>query len=459
MEQAWKCLICGYIHFGEEPPKECPVCGAPQDDFELVTNIENSRIESDSSQSGYTQSTDEKPQRVVVVGSGIAALSAIEAIREDDDEITITLISAEEALPYYRLNLTRYLAEEVTLQELTIHSRTWYDEQRIELHLGSTVTEIDRSRKEVIVEDNDAFSYDKLVLALGAHPFIPPFKGSHLNGVVTFRTVGDVHWILNSKSTIRKCIAIGGGVLGLEAAAGLAKQGIEVTVLEGAKWLMPRQLNPEAADLLVDYLKTLGIRTLTGVDISHIEHDGSGHCKAVVLSDGQVFEADMVSLATGVRPNIYLAKESGLETDVGVIANNYMQSSDPDIYVPGDISEHFGIAYGLWSIAMYQGTIAGKNILGKKMQFGSVPRSNVVKVLGIDLFSIGKFMSEDGSYKEISKKDGQSYFHFVLHDNKIVGSIIMGNKELAVKVKKAVEKEIPVPMHLIKTVEDLLEKL
>lgn len=459
MERGWKCLICGYIHFGEAPPEECPVCGAPRDDFEPASEGSAAPAEAAVSGRDSGKSQDKLPEKVVVVGSGIAALSAIEAIREENDGIRIAMVSTEEALPYYRLNLTRYLADEITMQDLTIHPRTWYDERGIELHLGRTVTSIDRKEKKVYLDKDGSLSYDKLVLATGAHPFIPPIDGSGLNGVVTIRTVGDVNWILSSKGSIKKCVAIGGGILGLEAAAGLVRQGIEVTVLEGVPWLMPRQLNPEAAGILTEFLEELGIKVHVGVSIDRIEDDGEGNCKAVVLEDGTRFEADMVSMATGVRPNTYLAKQCGLETDKGIIANNFLQSSDPDIYIPGDVSEHYGIAYGLWTIAMYQGTIAGKNILGKKMQFGSVPSSNVVKVLGIDLFSIGEFMTKDGSFKAVSKRDGSKYLHFVLHDNKIAGSIIFGDKELAMKVKKAVEKETPVPMHSIRSVEDLLERL
>lgn len=455
MERAWKCLICGYIDFGDGPPPSCPICGAAKTDFEETAATSQAQGEDKDDAAGV----GEQIGRLVVIGGGIAALSAIEAVREENKSMAITMISAERNLPYYRLNLSRYLAGEVSLEALTIHPLSWYEERGIDVMLETVATRIDREEKRVVLADGRQIPYDKMILAIGSHPFIPPFEGSQLEGVVTMRTVEDANLLMARRERIKHCVAIGGGILGLEVAAALAKQGIEVTVLEGSAWLMPAQLNPKAAARVKGFLDTLGVKVVENMRIARIEGDDQGHCRTVVLEDGRRFEADCVSLATGVRTNSYLARTCGLETDKGVIINNHIQSSDPDIYAPGDISEHFGQAYGLWTIAQYQGTIAGKNILGHSMQFGSVPRSNVVKVLGIDLFSIGQFMPMDGSYTAIDWEEEERYLHFVLHDNKLVGSIVMGDKNLASQVKKAVEKGIAMPMQHIRTVQDVLERL
>lgn len=455
MDKAWKCLVCGYIHFGDLPPEACPICSATKEEFE--EGMGASKTETVSSENDGVSA--ELIQHLVVVGGGIAAVSTIEAVREENREMEITLISAEDILPYYRLNLSRYLAGEVTLEELTIHPEAWYGEKGIQVMLGTVVTGVDREGKTVVLSGGQRINYDKLVLAIGSHPFIPPFEGSHLDGVMTMRTVADANALLENKDKIKKCVAIGGGILGLEVAAALSKQGIGVTVLEGSPWLMPVQLNPAASSRVKTFLAMMGIEVVENARTTRIEGDADGKCTAVLLEDGRRFEADCVSLATGVRTNSYLARTCGLETDKGVIINNCIRTSDPDIYAPGDISEHFGTTYGLWTIAQYQGTIAGKNILGHKMQFGSVPRSNVVKVLGIDLFSIGQFMQIDGSYQPIELEEDGRYIHFMLHDNKLVGSIILGDKALALKVKKAVEKGVAMPMHQIRTVEDVLAYL
>lgn len=471
----FRCLICGYIHEGNEPPKECPICGATQNDFEqevetLKQDVSREAVvtyrclnceyihEGDVPPEicpvcGFTSEHFEyiEPQqeiinysdikKVVVIGGGIAAVSAVETLRQGSDAMEIILITNEEKLPYYRLNLTRFLSEDITEGSLCIHGQYWYDEHNIKVFIRRVVTDILPSEKKVILSDNSEFEYDKLIVALGAHPFIPPIVGVSVPGIVTLRAIEDADFLMTTLDASKKVIVIGGGVLGLEAAGALATRGIKVTVAEGSKWLMPRQLNAEAGLYVEKSLKKLSVDVEYEFRTTKIEKTSKDVFK-VYSKDGRVLKGDSVLIATGVRPNTYLARKAGLVVDRGLVVNNNMQTSEPDIYAAGDVTEHYGITYGLWNIAQYQGRIAGLNILGDHVPFGGVPRSNALKVLDIDVFSIGEINPEDASYLTLSRQDEESYLYMVIRDQQLVGSIAIGYKTITHKIKKLVEQKI-----------------
>ena len=285
----WRCLICGYLHAGSEPPAECPACGARSDCFEPVSEAAEAVVATG------------QPIRVVIIGAGIAGVTAAESLRAASPTTEITILSLESELPYYRLNLTRYLAGEIGENDLPIHSANWYEEQRIRLMLGAEASAIRVEDHLVELHNGEKLPFDKLLLATGSHPFMPPIPGAELDGVTSLRTAKDARAILAACSNSIKCVCIGGGLLGLETAGALARRGVDVTLLEGHGWLLPRQLNQRAGEILNAYVASTGIKLCTKANTREIV--GSGHVQSVRLEDGSTIAADLVVIATGVRPN------------------------------------------------------------------------------------------------------------------------------------------------------------
>jgi len=423
--QNWRCLNCGYVHSGPEPPELCPVCGAPQDCFEPLSDT-----------AGKVAQV-EKAGKVVVIGAGIAGLAAVEAIRTASPDTDVTLISKENRPPYYRLNLTRYLAGEINEEELSIKSQSWFEENRIELLLNAEVSKLNLTGKTIELHNSQSVSFDKLILTVGAHPFMPPFPGAYRDGVVNLRTLADAKEILKSDLTGKKCTCIGGGLLGLETAGALARRGAEVTLLEGHGWLLPRQLNQIAGEILAGHVESSGIKLRTKARTQEIL--GDERVRGVLLDDQSIIDTDLVVVATGIRSNSYLARTAGLDVNQGIVVDNLLKTSHPDVFAAGDVAEHRGLVYGTWAPAQYQGSIAGMNAAGANAEFGGIPRSNALKVLQLELFSIGQIEPADGSYDAIEKQIDEQYFRFVFHDSHLVGAILLGDAKLATQVKKAVE--------------------
>lgn len=471
--KAWRCLICGYIHRGDEPPELCPVCGAPQADFELYEEeVAAAAVAFDAWQCltcAYIHEGSQPPEtcpvcgagadrfdgiqkpqnsgapvpgvtlRIVIIGGGIAGISAAEAARRQLPEAEILLLCAEPALPYYRLNLTRCLAGDIPTDGLPIHTRDWFQQQRIELHTGCRVTHLHPAARTLNVLDQpEPITYDKLVLATGSHPYLPPLPGNELPGVTSLRTAEDVRRILETLNPATPCVCIGGGILGLETAGALAQRGANVILLESHEWLMPRQLTRSAAALLERQIRRMGIDLRK--EARTRSFCGHSALEAVELQNGEQLATNLAVLATGVRPDTYLAREAGLHVDQGIVVDNHLRTSDPDIFAAGDAAEHNGVLYGAWGPSQFQGAIAGANAAGGNMLFGGVPRANTLKVLGIDVLSIGTFAPPDGSYITVEQAGETTLQHFVFHDGKLVGAILIGHPELAGATRHAIEQ-------------------
>ncbi|MEI7835089.1 MAG: FAD-dependent oxidoreductase [Planctomycetota bacterium] len=469
-ELAWRCGVCGYIHRGANPPENCPVCGAARSDFEpyrppsapppgeptdgwrctncgYVHKASGAPDECPLCGAGKgdfipaAPATTATPARtggtVVVVGAGIAGLSAVEALREASPKTRIVLLARESHLPYYRLNLTRYLAGQFAREELPLHPASWYDDNRVELLTGLEATGLSPQEHSLQLSDGRAISYDKLILTAGAHPFVPPLPGAALAGVHSVRTVDDADAILSALRPGVRCVCIGGGILGIETAAGLARRGAAVVLLESHPWLMPRQLNRRAGELLADFVVAAGVQLITEARTRELV--GSDRVTGVSLEDGRTVPCDLVVLATGVRPNSHLARKAALEVNQGVVVDNCLATSAPDILAAGDVCEHHGVLYGNWAAAQYQGSIAGMNAAGLGVEFGGIPRSNTLKVLGVDMVSTGQFEPADGSFLVAERQADGAYFRFVLHDGLLVGAVMLGEASLAGRIKKAIE--------------------
>jgi len=422
----WRCLNCEYVQGGDGPPKICPVCGAPAERFEP-------HVAANAVRSGRGEAF-----QVVIVGGGIAGVAAAQAVRETSAAARIRLLSREKKPPYYRLNLTRYLAGEVEPADLPLRPQEWYGEKAIEMELGVTVTRIEPASRRVVVGKAATLAYDRLILAVGSHPFLPPLPGMALDNVTSLRFREDADFILDRIGRGGPCVIVGGGILGLETAGALARRGADVTLLEGYPWLLPRQLNEHAGLLLERLVKSLGIDLEKSVEVREVL--GRSRVGALRLGSNRELPADLVVFATGVRPNTHTARTAGLEVNRGVVVSNLMATSHPDIWAAGDVTEHRGVVYGTWGPAQFQGAIAGRNAAGERTEFSGVPRSNMLKVLGIDLFSMGRFAREDASDRMVEGLKEQNYFHFLFQDNHLVGFILLGDTRLSAQAKGVVEE-------------------
>lgn len=472
-KNAWICTVCGYVHEGDSPPEICPVCGAAKELFEQHSIETNGTDSVEESSTGwrcevcsYTSDDKKLPEacpvcgssagsfqpvqsshiarnglRIVVVGAGIAGVSAAKAARETSPDARITLLSAENHPPYYRINLTRYLAGEITGENLSLHPKNWYEQNGIDLQLQKELLSIDFSKKQIGLSSKETLEYDRLILTTGSHPFVPGIVGAQKKNVTVLRTKSDADFILEQCKNVDRVVVIGGGVLGLEAAGAIAKTGSHVTLLEAAGWLMPRQLNEQAALFLERFVtESGGIKLVKNARTKEILGDQSVH--GVQLEDGRTIPAQLVVIATGVRSNCYLPGIAGLDVKRGIVVDDCLQSSRSDVFAAGDVAEHRGVCYGIWAPAQFQGTIAGINAAGGEGRFMGVPPSNMLKVLGYDLYSIGKISGKDKNLSEIDKLIGDAYYCFRFENNRMVGAILMGRTELSASVKMAIEKEI-----------------
>lgn len=425
IEKTWRCSICGFLHYGDHTPEICPICDAKAEDFkEIETTARPER-------------RDPGRDRFVIIGAGIAGVSAAEAVREYAPNAEITLLSKEKEVPYMRLNLTRLLAGEFPEKNLPLHSESWYEDHKIDLRSGAVAERINLTEKRVLLEDGEVLPFDRLIVATGSHPWIPPVPGTTLNQVYTVRSVKDVREILAAVKPGTKVVCIGGGILGMETAGALAKQHANVTVLEAFDYLMPMQLNPEGSRVLAAHLNTLKIDVITNAIADCIIGDGA--VTGVHLKRGQLVPAEVVVIAAGDRANSELLEQAGLTVKKGVLVDNFLRTTHPDVYAVGDVAEHDGVRYGAWSPAMYMGKIAGMNAAGIPTEFGGIPRSHLLKVLGKPMLSIGVVKPPDGSYRMIEDHADGGYRMFMFRDGRLLGCLLIGKLKLMKPVRKAVQ--------------------
>lgn len=436
----WRCTVCGYIHEGDAPPKTCPLCGVGPELF-VPEGGDQSEPAADASAS----------QTLVIIGDGVAGTSAAEAARKQDPNLAIVLLSKEGALPYYRINLTRFLAGEIDAKSLIMHDESWYQERNIQ-HRQGEVMRIDRAKQRLQLSDGGDLHYDRLILASGAHPFFPPITGVTRERVWALRNMTDTQRLREFGRKGRRCVVIGGGLLGLEAAGALRQQGVQVSVVEGAPSLLPRQLAPKGGALLQGYLQKLGIQVVCGAKVEELVGDEA--VQAVRLADGQILPADCVVIAAGVRPNVQLAKSAGLDVQRGLVVDAQMGTLDPDVFAAGDLAEHQGVITGLWMTAFKQGQVAGQNAAGGDARYHNDPPPQRLKVLDVDLFSIGDFSASTAGDKVFEREQDGHYLRIVCRGNKIVGANLFGEASLSGPLTKAVEQGLG-PADVPKLVEAL----
>lgn len=368
-------------------------------------------------------------ERLVVIGNGMAGCRAIEEIlKRDPNRYEITVFGAEPRVNYNRIMLSPVLAGEKTFDDIVINDAAWYADNNIVLHSGRAVTGIDRLSKTVLAESGLECRYDKLILACGSDPVRLPLPGADLEGVVTFRDLDDVQKMVAASDAGGAAVVIGGGLLGLEAAYGLAKRGMKATVVHLMDVLMERQLDSSAGHLLTQALIERGVETVLSAQSEEIVGE-NGKVTGLRLKDGRVLPCSILIMAVGIRPSTALAREANLPVNRGIIVDDQMRTGDADIFAVGECAEHRGVAYGLvapiWDMCR---TLAAAMTGDDGAAYEGSLLSTRLKVSGVDVFSAGQFAGGDGCEDVVFRDAGRGvYKRIVLKDSKIAGAVMFGD--------------------------------
>ncbi len=364
---------------------------------------------------------------LVIVGNGMAAARLVdELVKSSLGRYAIAVIGEEPRLAYNRVLLSSVLAGETGSHEIELKPASWWRERGVTLKYGSRATEIDIGRRELKIENDESIEFSKLVLATGSTPLRLNVPGADLAGVNTFRDTRDVDLLLTLAAQKKRVVVVGGGLLGLEAAYGLAKAGAPVTLVHLMDRLMERQLDAPAAQLLKSLVERKGISILLNASTARIL--GEEKVEGVELTDGRHIDADAVIFAAGIRPNVALAGEAGLKVNRGIVIDDVMQTSVDGIFALGECAEHRGICYGLVEPAYEQARVLARHLAGRKASYqGSVVATNL-KVSGVAVFSAGDFMGAEGS-ESIVLSDARrgAYKKLVIADGRLTGAVLIGD--------------------------------
>ncbi len=366
--------------------------------------------------------------RYVLVGNGAAALAAATVLIEKAPGAQIEIYGEEPYWAYRRPQIPEFMAGEVKLDQILSHPASWYEQHGIAVFRDTRVEAVDPQSGTIRLVDGRTAGYDRLLLCTGSYSFVPPISGVENAGVFTLRTVDDALTIRRYAETHRQAIVIGGGLLGLEAARGLRVLGCEVTVLEMFGWLLPRQLDPQGAAILTRQSEALGIHVITGAATECLL--GNDGLSGLRLKDGRELEANVVLISAGTRPQVDLAKKTGLNVNRGVVVDHHLQTSVEGIYAAGDVTEYEGRVYGIIPAAWEQARAAAANMAGEETLYNGTTPSTTLKVVGIDLTSIGVVNPEGEGYTELRHGEAAQgrYVKLVLKDGHLVGAILLGER-------------------------------
>lgn len=438
----WKCMICGEIVRGVEPPEQCPVCGVGKDKFVEVT----SSLEFKS----------DKKEKILILGGGIAGFSAAEAARKRNSQCDIEIVSDEEVFCYNRPMLTKGLIAEFDADKFFSKQLDWYEENNVKFTLGTKVSKIDGAGKVVTFENGESREYDKLIYALGAESNKIPLKGADLPEVYVIRKLADANAIREKMDAIEKVVVIGGGILGIEAAWEFTRAGKKVSVLDIGPRIMGRQLDLDGSDMLVRAMEKAGSVVMTGVSIDEIT--GTDKATGVKLNDGTMIEGDMVIISAGIKTNVNIGLEAGLEGDRFISVNDHMETSVKDIYACGDVAACGGVSIGIWSQADAMGKVAGANCVGDNVVYeGIVPSTSFI---GYDtaIFSIGDVGSNPDLEYQIRMTGNTGDVKFAklyFLDDKLCGGMLFGCTEKTVELLHVYEEKVAIDDERIYHILDL----
>ncbi|OTH00718.1 MULTISPECIES: nitrite reductase small subunit NirD [Acinetobacter] len=375
--------------------------------------------------------TSQEKMKLVLVGNGLAGMRCLEDLLDmAPDRYEVTVIGEEPWGNYNRIMLSPVLSGDKSIEDIMLHSHAWYSDKGIHFIAGDAAVKIDRPRKQVYTEKGLVVDYDRLILATGSKPFIPPIKGSDLKGVLSFRDIYDVNSMLEYCKNKKNAVVIGGGLLGLEAAYGLKQRGMNVTVLHLMDRIMDRQLDARASALLKQSIEAKGIPVLTEANTEELIGQ-DGHVSQLRLKDGTVLDADFVVFAVGIRPNMTLAQSAGLRCNRGVMVNDTMQTFDPSIYAVGECIEHRNQTFGLVEPLWGQAFICASHLAEHgSLTFKAPTVPTQLKVSGCDVFSAGNFEPAD-DYEDIILNDEKRHIYkrIIIQKDKVIGAVLFGDTE------------------------------
>ena len=407
-------------------------------------------------------------RRFVIIGNGVAGITAARALSGSGNEVEIY---TQETHHYYpRPRLQSFLAGEIELEELPLYPPAWYEKRGIAVHLGVEVVELDPTAKRITLaactergrSNGRQVAYDRLLLATGSRPFVPPIEGldkaasSYVRsgGVFTLRTIEDVLAIRSWTREAKRAVVIGCGLLGLEAARALRLLGLEVTILERGPYPLQRQLDAEGGALMRELIKAMGIGVVSNASSQAIL--GDGLATGVLLQDGRRIEGDLILISAGVRCNVGLAQEAGLEVSRGVVVDEHLCTSADDIYAAGDVAEFRGRVYGIIPACLEQARVAAANMLGREQaEYRGTVSSNTLQVVGVDCTSIGVVHPPEGEgYQELRKSEAGVYKKLVLRDGRLVGAILLGDREDVAPISRLIRAEADVSRYVERLLDD-----
>jgi len=390
----------------------------------------------------------------VIVGSGVAGVTAAQGIVRADPAAEVYVLGAE-PYPYYRRpRLWEFIAGQVDRDELYFRPADWYAGRGIQLHLGLQVSSLDTATHRLILADGSTVEYERLLLATGARPFMPPCEGADRDGVFTLRTLDDALAIRTYAQDVSTAVVVGGGLLGLETARALRTAGLSVTVVEFAPHLLPRQLDAEGAEVLQSLLEAQGLRIVTSGATEAVL--GDGRASGIRLKDGRMLPGELVLFSTGIRSEVSLAQAAGLKVKRGIVVDGQLRTRRAeghpaeDIFAAGDVAEFEGQVYGIIPAAIEQARVAAANMVspGSAVYTGTLPATKL-KVAGAELASLGESVSEDAACLQLRHADlpAGHYRKFVLRGGRVVGAILLNDEARVRPIAQLIERGVDVSVH------------
>lgn len=385
--------------------------------------------------------------KYLIIGNGIAGLAAAREIRTNDKDGSIVMVSNEPTLTYYRVKLTEYISKDFIDEDLLVSKENWYEEKNIKVMLRKFVEYIDTTNNKIKLDDGQEIEYEKLLIATGSRPFIPPINGKYKEGVFALRTLKDLHYIREYMKSCKDVSVIGGGLLGLEAAWSLNQLGKEVSIVEFAPYLLPRQLDKEIANKLEEKLSKIGFKVFLASQAEEIL--GEGKATGIKLNGERNIKADAILVSSGIRPNLDLVRDTAIEYDKGIKVDKRLKTNIDNVYAAGDVVEIDGMVLGLWTAGNEQGKVAGANMVGKELEYNHPKIFTTLQIGSIELFSAGVI---NDFHKVYEYKDDEKDIHHKIFtkDGKIVGVILFGELKEVNTLRNAVISNMAMDEYIVK---------